>query len=111
VRNKKLTISNFKDAVSNFPCFDGTVPINSVMLVCYTDSCYMRNGILNISHNLLWAAVLCGSNKLAPSLLSSIRELILTSGRKPFQFQSLWHDDDLFHMMADRMELSSALSN
>ena len=49
-----------KDIVDTFPRFSGPVPQDSVALVCYTTSKYVKNKDIYASFNIQWAAVLCG---------------------------------------------------
>ena len=54
----------FKNAVGMLLVYDGTVPMDSLMLVCYSNTGYVKDKIFSVNHNLLWTAVLCGEDLL-----------------------------------------------
>jgi len=69
-RKHKLTSTMFKNAVGTLPVYDGTVPMDSLMLVCYSNTSYVKDKIFSVNHNLLWAAVLYGEDSLVIFSLS-----------------------------------------
>jgi hypothetical protein len=103
-RKIKLTTALFKNAVKMLPVYDRTVPMDSLLLVCYTNTSYVKDGVFSANHNLLWAAVLCGKNLSVVSLPAYGLTNYAHLDSKPLQFQSLFHDDDLYMMLADRVQ-------
>ena len=63
-RKQKLTTALFDNAVGALLVYNGTVPMDSLMLVCYTNTSYVKDKIFSVNHNLLWAAVLYGKDSL-----------------------------------------------
>ena len=48
---------------NNLPRFHGPVPEDAVVLACFTAGSYSTAaGGFRISHNILWAAVLCSAD-------------------------------------------------
>ena len=60
----------FQNAVGTLPVYDGRVPMDSLMLVCYSNTSYVKDKVFSVNHNLLWAAVLCGEDSLVNFSLS-----------------------------------------
>jgi hypothetical protein len=77
-RGKTLNLpENAKKIIDTFPRFSGSIPKDSVVLVCYTTSKYEKNSNIFASFNILWAAVLCGNDASVLSHLNPCAVMLI----------------------------------